>query len=61
MSIERRDVHRLFRHFGLDPAGYLQFAKAAAPASDVPEVTPSDPPSTHERGEAAVPRYLTRR
>ena len=61
MSIERRDVHRLFRHFGLDPAQYLQFSRAAAPASDVPAVQPSDPPSPRDRGEAAVPRYFTPR
>ena len=61
MSIERRDVHRLFRHFGLDPAQYLQFAKGATPASDVPTVAPSDPPSPRERGEAAVPHLFKAR
>jgi hypothetical protein len=60
MSFERRDVHRLFRHFGLDPSQYLQFAKGATPASDVPAVAPSDPPAPREHGESALPRYLTR-
>jgi hypothetical protein len=60
MSIERRDVHRLFRHFGLDPAQYLQFSKTA-PATEVPTVAPSDPPAGREQAETAAPRFLTRR
>lgn len=61
MSSERRDVNRLFRHFGLDSSGYVQFSsRSAAPVSE-PPAAQAEAHDARDRSDATVPRYLARR